>query len=171
MNRSSAIQFILFFVYLIIQVLLLKNLVIYETAFCFLYVAFILLVPVETNTLFLMGAAFLLGFFVDIFYDSLGLHASASVLVAYFRNYWLATITPQGGYDAGASPSVSANGLQWFVVYSMPLVFVHQLFLFFTEAWGFSIFWHTMQKVIASLLFTMTVIILLQFLFSEKRRS
>ena len=171
MNRSSVIQFVLFFVYLIVQVLLLKNLVIYEVAFCYLYIAFILLVPVETNTLVLMGAGFLLGFFVDIFYDSLGLHASATVMVAYFRNYWLATITPQGGYDAGGSPSVSANGLQWFVVYSMPLVFVHQLFLFFTEAWGFSIFWYTMQKVMASLLFTMTVIILLQFLFSEKRRS
>ncbi len=40
-----------------------------------------------------MGVAFFLGFFVDIFYDSLGLHALSLVLVAYVRNYWLGTIT------------------------------------------------------------------------------
>jgi hypothetical protein len=171
MNRSSIFEVIWFFLYLLVQVLLLKNLVLFNVGFCYLYVAFILLLPVETNPLVLMAVGFTLGFLVDVFYDSLGLHSSVMVLVGYLRNYWLASITPQGGYDAGQGPTVSANGLQWFVVYSLPLVFVHHFFLFFIEAWGFSIFWYTMQKVITSLLFTMTVIILQQFLFSEKRRS
>jgi hypothetical protein len=170
MIRGGILQIVLFFVYLILQVVLLKNLVLFNTSFCFLYVAFILLLPVEMSNLLLMFIAFLLGISVDIFYNSLGLHTMALVLLAYLRNNWLATITPQGGYDIGTPPTLSANGLQWFLVYTLPLVFVHHFVLFFVEASGFTMFWYTMLKVISSLLFTMTVMLLLQYLSLDRRR-
>jgi rod shape-determining protein MreD len=171
MIRGGIFQFISFFLYVIVQVLLLKNLVLFNTAFCFLYVAFILMLPVELNNLLLMLIAFLLGFTIDIFYNSLGMHALALVLMAYVRNYWLATITPQGGYDIGIPPTLAANGLQWFLVYSLPLVFIHHMVLFFVEASGFTLFWYTMLKSVTSLLFTITVMLILQFLFFNTRRQ
>lgn len=171
MSRSGTLQFVSFFIYLLLQVMLLKNFVLFNTAFCFLYVAFILLLPVETNTLALMVVGFVLGFMIDIFYDSLGIHASTLVLIAFLRNYWLSAITPQGGYDAGSGPSLVVNGVQWFLVYTLPLIFLHHFVLFFLEAGGFSVFWYTMVKVIGSLLFTMTVIILIQYLFADRRRA
>jgi hypothetical protein len=170
MIRGGILQIVLFFVYLILQVVLLKNLVLFNTSFCFLYVAFILLLPVEMSNLLLMLIAFLLGISVDIFYNSLGLHTIALVLLAYLRNYWLATITPQGGYDIGTPPTLAANGLQWFLVYTLPLVFVHHLVLFFVEASGFTLFWYTMLKAVSSLLFTMVVMLLLQYLSLDRRR-
>jgi hypothetical protein len=170
MNRSGIFVIIYFVLYLLVQVMLFKQVVLFNTTFCFLYVAFILLLPIETNALVLMGVAFFLGFFIDIFYDSLGLHALSLVLVGYVRNYWLGTITPQGGYDAGEGPTLAVNGLQWFMVYSLPLVFVHHFVLFFTEAGGFGIFWFTMLKVITSTTFTMLVIIFLQYFSFERRR-
>ncbi len=169
MNRSGIFAVFYFVLYLLLQVMLFKQVVLFNTAFCFLYVAFILLLPIETNILILIGVAFLLGFCIDIFYDSLGLHALSLVLVAYLRNYWLATITPQGGYDAGEGPTLAVNGLQWFMVYSLPLVFIHHFVLFFTEAAGFGIFWFTMSKVMTSLTFTMSVILFLQYLSFERR--
>lgn len=170
MSRSGIIHFIAFFVYAFAQVLLLKNLVLFNSAFCFLYIAFLLLLPVETNNLILMLAGFLLGFTIDIFYDSLGLHAFTTVMIAYMRNYWLATITPQGGYDSGMMPNIASNGLQWFLVYTVPMVFLHHAILFFIEATGFSQFWFTMLKIVASLMFTMTVMLLLQYLTPSQRR-
>lgn len=167
MNRAGIFNVVYFFLYVVAQVLLFKRLVLFNTSFCFLYVAFILLLPVETNNLLLMVLAFVLGFTIDIFYDSLGIHALALVTVAYLRNYWLSSITPQGGYDAGSSPAL-ANGVQWFLVYTVPLVFVHLALLFFIEAGGFSMFWFTMLKVMASLLFTVSVMLMLQF-FSVSR--
>ena len=44
------------------------------------------------------------------------------------------------------------------------------LVLFFVEASGFTMFWYTMLKIVASLLFTMSVIVLLQFLTPQRRR-
>ncbi len=170
MSRSGLFHIIYFFLYLLAQVLLFKRLVLFDTSFCFLYVAFVLLLPIEINNLVLMLIGFLLGFSVDVFYDSLGLHALSLVLVAYLRNYWLATITPQGGYEGGSSPTLAANGFQWFLVYAIPLVFVHHLLLFFTEAGGFGLFWFTMMKVMGSVVFTITVMVLLQYLSLPTRR-
>lgn len=169
MNRSGILTVIYFVIYVLAQVMLFKQLVLFNTAFCFLYVAFILLLPLETNPLVLMLTAFLLGFTIDIFYDSLGLHALSLILVAYFRNFWLATITPQGGYDAAQGPTLAVNGLQWFIVYALPLVFIHHLVLFFAEA-GLGVFWYTMLKVIVSLTFTMSVLLMLQYFSFDRRR-
>ena len=170
MNRSGIFVGMYFVLSVLVQAMLFKQLVLFNMAFCFLYVAFILLLPLETNPLILMLVAFLLGISIDVFYDSLGLHSSSLVLVAYFRNYWLGTITPQGGYDTGEGPTLAANGLQWFMVYSVPLVFVHHFTLFFAEVGGFGIFWFTMQKVMTSLIFTMSVILFLQYFSSDRSR-
>src|SRR5882762_1551896 len=169
MSRSVIFHFFSFFIYLLVQVLLFKSFVLFNTAFCFLYVAFILFLPIEINALPLMFIGFSLGFMVDIFYDSLGLHAFTMVLIAYLRNYWLSVISPQGGYDTGTGQTLTVNGAQWFLVYTVPLIFLHHFVLFFLEAGGFVVFWYTMLKVICSLLFTMTVILLIQYISTERR--
>jgi len=170
MSRLGILQIISFFIYLLYQVLILQNVVLFHTAFCFLYVVFLLSLPVETNPLALMGIGFLMGFLVDMFYQSLGLHAFACVLIMYVRNYWLNSMTPQGGYDSNAAPSLAMGGLQWYLVYTMPLVFLHHCILFFVEAGGFGMFWFTLWKVIISTFFTTLVILIAQFLFPGRRR-
>lgn len=169
MNRINIIQIISFFIYLLYQVLILKNIVLFNTAFCFLYVAYLFFLPVESNPLFLMFAGFLMGFAIDIFYDSLGLHACSCVLVMYVRNYWLSLITPQGGYDSSATPSIAINGMQWFLVYTIPLVFLHHSVLFFVEAGGFGMFWFTLWKIITTTIFTTLVTVIVQYLFPSGR--
>jgi hypothetical protein len=170
MSRSTIIQAISFFFYLFFQVMILKNAVLFHTAFCFLYIAYLLLLPVETNSLFLMLVAFIMGFFIDMFYDSLGLHALSCVLIMYLRNFWLARLTPQGGYDNGAIPGIAASGLQWFLTYAIPLVFVHHAVLFFTEVGGFQYFGFTLWKVLCSTVYTTIVILIVQYLFPGARR-
>jgi len=171
MNRTGIWQFFSFFIYLVLQVMLMKNIVLFNTAFCFIYIAFILLLPIETNALLLMVLAFFLGFMVDIFYDSLGLHASTLVLVAFLRNHWLSRITPQGGYDSGEGPTLAANGFQWFLIYTLPIIFIHHFALFFIEAGGFGLLGYTLIKVFFSTIFTFLAILLIQYLLPGQYRS
>jgi rod shape-determining protein MreD len=170
MSRLGIIQVISFFIFLLYQGLILQNVVLGHAASCFLYVLFLLLLPVETNSLLLMVIGFVMGFAVDMFYQSIGLHAFACVLMMYIRNYWLNSVTPQGGYDSNAVPSLSMGGLQWFLVYSTPLVFIHHAVLFFMEAGGMGLFWFTLWKAVASTLFTVVVMILAEYLFPSRRR-
>jgi hypothetical protein len=170
MTRISIQHIILFFVYLLYQVMILQNVVLFHSAFCFLYVLYLLLLPVELNPLALMGIGFVMGFAVDMFYESIGLHAFASVMVMYLRTYWLNSLTPSGGYDTTSVPSLSVNGMQWFLIYAVPLIFLHHALLFFLEAGGFGMFWYTLWKVLTSTIFTTVVILIAQFLFPGRRR-
>jgi hypothetical protein len=170
MNRSVILNGISFLIYLFFQVIILKNSVLFGSAFCFLYIGYLLLLPVETNPLWLMFIGFGMGLFIDMFYDSAGIHASASVAVMFIRNFWLARVTPQGGYDNGAVPSLASDGLQWFLIYATPMIFVHHALLFFIEAGGFQYVGFTLLKVIFSTLYTMVVMLIVQYLFPGERR-
>jgi hypothetical protein len=170
MSRVTILQIISFFIYLFYQVLVLQNVVLFHTAFCFLYIGYLFLLPVETNSMMLMVIGFVMGFAVDLFYESIGLHAFACVLIMYVRNFWLGSITPQGGYDNNASPSMQLAGMQWFLVYVLPLIFLHHVVLFFVEAGGFSMFWFTCLKAVASTFFTTLALLIAQFLFPSRRR-
>lgn len=167
MNFNLAKNIISFFFLLLMQVLVFKNVVLFHSAFCFIYVLYLLTFPVETNPLVLMTIAFAMGLGVDIFYDSMGLHAMASVFMMYVRSFWLNRITPQGGYDRNSVPTLAMNGTQWFVVYALPLVFVHHCTLFFVEAGGALYFWFTLLKVFVSSLFTLVALVLAQMFFSR----
>jgi hypothetical protein len=163
----NIIKVISFFFLLLVQVLLFKNVVLFHTAFCFIYLLYLLTFPVETNPLILMAIAFAMGLGIDIFYDSVGLHAMSSVFMVYLRGYWLNRITPQGGYDRNSLPTLAMNGVQWFIVYALPLVFIHHLVLFFVEAGGAMYFWFTLFKVFMSTLFTLAALVIAQLLFSR----
>ena len=105
-----------------------------------------------------------------MFYDHAGMHAAAAVAVAYLRNYWLRAITPQGGYEVGVVPTIANNGLIWFLSYSVPLITVHHIMLFFIEAGGFGYWGLSLGKAFASVLFTSVVLIMQQYLFYVKAR-
>lgn len=157
-----------FFLYVLFQVLLLKNFILFDTAFCFLYVAFILMLPLEIGPLVLMLVSFMVGFSVDIFYDSLGINAAASVFIGFLRPYWLKIVTPRGGYEEIVIPSLKTMDFGWFFTYSLPLIFIHHLILFFLEAGGFDLFIFTLSKVFFSTLLTFFVMVLTQHLFYKK---
>lgn len=157
-----------FFLYVFFQVLLLKNFILFDTAFCFLYVAFILLLPLELGSLSLILVAFVIGFSIDLFYDSLGINAAASVFIGFLRPYWLKIVTPRGGYEEIEIPSLKTMDFEWFLIYALPLIFVHHLILFFLEAGGFDLFFFTSSKVLFSSILTFFIIVLTQYLFYKK---
>lgn len=76
---------LLFLLYLTLQILIVRNLVIFDYGFCFLYVACILLLPNEISQTVLLLLAFATGIIVDTFYNTLGMHAAATVLMEIGR--------------------------------------------------------------------------------------
>ena len=158
-------------VFFILQVVLFRNMALFDLAFCFVYVAIILSIPFETDRIVTIFAAFVLGILVDAFYNSLGIHASALVLLAFLRYYWISAITPQGGYESNLSPTANSMGGQWYSSYALPLIFMHHFALFFVEAGGFSSFGYSFLKVILSTFFTFFVIVIIQTLFFRRKRS
>ena len=164
-------QVFYFIIYLILQVVLVQKVVLFDVAFCFLYLGFLLMLPFESGPIRLMLMGLLMGLCVDIFYNSLGIHAAASVFIMYLRPHVVRLIAPRGGYEAWMTPKLKIMGFEWFSIYGVILIFLHHLFLFFVEAGGFGNFFYTLLKVLASTAFTFVVIVIIQYLFYSSRRT
>ncbi len=160
-------QFILL---LSVQVLLLKNLALFGVAFCFIYLLAILLLPISIRTIPLMIIAFFMGLSVDIFYETIGMHAAAATLLAFLRNFWLKTVSPSGGYDEGSIPSIRSQSMSWFITYSFPLFFAFSMLLFSVDFWGTGNWLNVLNKSFFSSIFTLILAIIVQLLFFPRRR-
>lgn len=170
-SRQLLPQVLNFFVYIVIQIIVVRNLVLFDVAFCYVYIAFILLLPIELGVMSAMLLAFGSGLLVDVFYNTLGIHAAASVFIMFIRQRWLVFLTPRGGYDIGVAATPQALGLRWFVTYAFPLVLIHHSLIFFIEVATLQLFSYTLAKIFASAIFTLLMIVVIQYILYSSSRS
>jgi hypothetical protein len=171
MNKNLVIHSLQLVVFLGLQVLLLRNLVLFDMAFCYLYIGFVLFLPIQMPKVMLLLLAFISGIAVDTFYDTIGVNAAAAVLLAYLRPYVLLILTPRDDYEKSDSVNVHVMGWRWFFVYALFLIFIHHLALFFLELGSFRNAGLTLLKVVMSTAFTFLVLVIIQLLFFSGRRS
>jgi rod shape-determining protein MreD len=157
-----------FFIVVLLQVLIMDNIQFSGYINPFFYVIFILLLPFEIPNWLLLLVAFILGFSIDLMTGGSGMHASASVFMAFLRPFILKNISPHEGYETGTAPRVYHYGIEWFAKYTFFLVLAHSIFLFYVESFSFIDFFHTMIRVILSTIVTVTIIILSQFFIFRK---
>lgn len=162
---------IAFVMYLIIQVFILKDLVLFGDAFCFLYVYAILLMPLEVRPIPLMLLSFFMGLTIDIFYDTPGMHVGSTVLLAFLRNPWIKVNTPRGGYDDNVPPTLLNMGFAWSTVYSIPLILIHHACFFYLDFLGTAISYSVVVRISSSVLFTYVLGAMVQVLFYNKKKG
>ncbi len=171
MNKYGVLGIVLVtLVILLAQVFVFKDLVLFGAAFCFFYLLALLIVPAETTPLLQLIFGFVAGLCIDVFYNTQGVHASASTFVMFVRPHWINLLSPGSGYGAADRIQINRQGIKWFATYTYPLVFVHCLILFFVEAFGFANFWATLTKAFYSSLFTTVVVLIIQYLFLNKEK-
>lgn len=162
-SKSIFSQVLIFAFYLLLQIFFVRQLVLFNYAFCFVYIASILLLPFDVNKVTLILLGFLAGIMVDIFYNTIGANAAAMTLIAFIRPSVISLLTPQRGYDERQTLSLNSMGLTWFITYATTLTFVHHFVLFLLEASDWGLFLPVIVKVICSTIFTTTVIVIIQF--------
>jgi hypothetical protein len=160
-----------FSLYAGLQVLIVGQLSLFGLGWCFLYLGFVLFLPLRTPIALQLLLGFGMGLAMDISYDTGGLHAAAAVLLAYLRPWVLRLLTPRDGYDAQDTVNVHQMGWQWFLVYLLLLVGLHHLAYFFLELGSFQHPLITLGRVGMSILFTSTALLIIQLLFSPVRRN
>lgn len=165
MSNSFLGNIIRFFVLIFLQVLILDNINFGGYVNPYLYVYFILLLPFEVSGWLLLISSFALGFSIDIFTGTLGMHTAASVLMAFARPIVIRSIGSNKEYESGMQPSIHDLGFRWFLTYALILIFIHHLALFYIEVFRLSGFFSTLQRVIYSTIFTTILVIITQYLF------
>lgn len=156
-----------FVVFILLQVLLLNNLQFSGYVNPYLYVLFIITLPFSTPKWLLLALGFITGLTIDIFMNTLGLHTSATVFMAFLRPFILSSFSPRDGYEVGTRPVPSDYGFGWFFKYMAIMVATHHLFYFFVEAFDKKLFLSTLTKSLISTVVSV-LFILIAMLFAKK---
>lgn len=154
---------VIFIVLVLIQVLFLNQMQISGYLNPYIYILFVMLLPLSTPRYIVLLSGFLIGLTIDIFLNSLGLHAAATVFIAYVRPFIVRSISDREE-EINDYPGLKQNKFSWFLYYSSIMVVLHHLILFYLEIFSFAQFFNTLLRVVLSSLLSIFVIVLSQFL-------
>lgn len=160
-------------VVVLLQALFFNNLTLFNIAKPFFYILLILYLPIMTTRWLSLVIAFIIGFSVDIFYNSYGIQSAACVFVAYYRDFILHNILGVNATDnEGKEPHLQELGLSAFMVYTSIFTVLHHGLVFLLDAFSFSNFLFLIFKVLINSFFTILMIMMIEivFFYGLKRR-
>jgi hypothetical protein len=157
-----------------LQVLLLDNLQLrgaISTLVAFnVYYFYILLMPARLPQIYLLIAAFFLGLSVDLFADTLGIHAAACVFAGFVRIQTLPIFV--GAKEQSVKqfrPSIHSMGLIPFLYYALVLSLCFHFALCMLEVFTMHKFYVTLFRIILTTIVNTLFIMVFQIMFAKKR--
>jgi rod shape-determining protein MreD len=161
----NIIRFIVVFLF---QILVMDNVMISGYMVPYIYLLFIILMPFETPRWIVLLSGFFLGLGIDLFEHTLGMHTAATVLIAFVRPYFLNMLAPRDGYEPDTFPRIHYYGFLWFLKYTLLIVLLHHLVLFYLEVFQLKDFLSTLLRVILSSFLSASTIVLSQYFVFRK---
>ncbi|WP_445732067.1 rod shape-determining protein MreD [Mariniflexile sp.] len=168
MNNTVFVHTARFISLVFLQVILFNNINFLGYINPYIYVMFIALFPVKNNRLIIIFLSFFLGLSIDVFSDTGGIHAAASVFIAYIRPVILK-------FSFGViyeHQTIKFNTVEFGekLTYLTILTFLHHFILFFLEMFNVSKIVFVLQKTLFSSIFTILLIVLATIIFSKKAK-
>lgn len=132
------------------------------------YILFILLFPINSNRATLIATSFLLGITLDMFSNSGGMHAAASLVMAYSRPWVLRSVFGVA-YEYNTIRIATISFTERFF-YATILIFIHHFVLFLLETFNLTDIIYILKKTLFSAIFTLVLSLIFITLFSVKRK-
>ncbi len=161
-------QVLYFLIFAVTQVFFMYKFILFDVAFAFYYVGFVLFFPYGVSRSITMFIAFLTGLTIDIFSNTPGIHAAACVFVAFTKDFWIDIVIRRS--DDDIQIDWNELGLWGLIKYMLPLVFSHHLIIFTIENGGLSGPGLLFNKIFSSTIYSFTIIIALSLLLAPKAK-
>ena len=150
MNVTSIKYIIQFIVVVILQVLLFNNMDYFYLVSPYIYIIFLLDLPLNVKTPSLMLIAFLLGLTIDFFSNTMGLHTFACTLIGFLRQGYLKILFSHLEFKF-QEPSISQFETSGYLKYAVGMVGAHHIALFMMEALSFNNFGFLLLRIIINI--------------------
>lgn len=154
---------------MLFQVLVLNKLNVSQYIHPYVYPMFIILLPFTTPKWVIMPLAFLVGFTIDMFTNTAGMHAAACVFIAYSRPWLIKAYTPITGYESISAPSVSELGVVWFALFTSTCILLHHIVYFLLQIFWMQDIGFLLGKILFSTIVSTTLIVIFAFLFTKRK--
>lgn len=168
MNSILSIHTIRFIALVFIQVLILNHINFLGYINPYIYILFIALFPVKNNRVVLIMLSFLLGITIDMFLDTGGIHAGASVFIAYIRPAILKSSF--GMVYEHQSLKFDSVDFGSKLTYFTLITVIHHFVLFSLEIFSISKIILIFQKTLFSSIFTIILSVVVTVIFTRKSK-
>lgn len=158
-----------FVLLVLLQILIFNNILFLGYLNPYIYIIFILLLPVNTPRAAVLLLAFLIGFCIDIFENSGGVHIAATVFLAFIRRPLLRVATQKRGVDF-ENLRIGRLPFRSLLVYGLMGIFIHHFILFLIESFQFSDIGTVLVRTLISTIFTFIFVLLVQ-LWSYRKKD
>lgn len=161
-----------FIVLILVQVLILNNIQFLQVVNPYLYVLFIITLPLSVARPLALIIGFALGLSIDIFTNTLGVHTFATVLAAFIQKPLGKLFAPREDNKTSelVIPSMASFGRIQFMKFATLIVFCHHTALFVVEAFSFNNPLLILLRILSSSGFTILLIFIIEF-FSIRKSS
>lgn len=154
---TSKLGYTLYFIIVVLlQVLVFNNIEIAGLINPYIYIYIILILPMKINRQALLFIGFLAGCMIDVFSNTMGIHAAATTFAAYIRPTILNLYCSQEEQEKYA-PTLKYIGGN-FIKYAATLIFIHHLTLFMLEAFDWHFLLTALLKSAVSSIITLLLI-------------
>ncbi|NJM79278.1 MAG: rod shape-determining protein MreD [Flavobacterium sp.] len=162
---SNSIRFVVF---IFLQVIIFNNINLFGYVNPYPYLLFILLFPVNGNKYALLISSFFLGLIIDMFSNSGGIHAMASIILAFVRpNLFRFAFGISYQYQTvRIADKISSERIS-FVLLS---VFIHHFVLFAFEYFRLSLFFTIVTRTLSSTLLSFIFCLLIIYFIKPSKR-
>lgn len=164
---------LIFFLLILLQVLVIKSVDIGIANWWitpFVYIIFIIELPVRFNSSLALLLAAIMGILVDIFYNMPGFHMSAAVLTAFIRNYIISLTAPREGFEPTARPIIKTIGLYKYIIYSGLLFLIYHLWFFIIEVFSLNNFLLRISQAIVSGIVALGLAVVYHYIFNKTKK-
>tara|TARA_R110002020_G_scaffold205086_10_gene409604 strand:+ start:1058 stop:1564 length:507 start_codon:yes stop_codon:yes gene_type:complete len=168
MSNSIANNILRFVVLVLAQVALFNHINFLGYINPYPYVIFILLFPISDKKASFLFFSFLIGLTIDMFSNSGGMHAAASLVLAYSRPWILRSVFGVA-YEYNTVKITQTSFTERFTFITI-LVLIHHFVLFLLETFNVSDILYILKKTLLSGIFTLILSLILITLFSAKRK-
>lgn len=145
-----------FVILVFIQVLVLDHVLFLGYINPYIYILFIIYLPINTNRINTLIIAFLLGLCIDIFNDTGGIHAASTLFIAYIRPIIL-RLSFGLSYDYNTLKLKKADFKEQFF-YVILMVFIHHVLMFSLEYFSINYWVEILKNTLFSAIFSSIVI-------------
>ncbi len=169
MNNLLVKNIVRFVLLVLLQVLVLDTVQFGGYVVPYVFLLFVLVLPLDINKSLLLVLAFITGLTVDFFENTLGLQTAALVFMAFMRPWVLKFYFPTLEYEKGEEPGLSKLGVTGFLKYTLTLSLFYQFALTFLEVFSFRHFFQSLWEIILNALVSTAVILIVVLLFTSRK--
>ena len=172
MNNQLQANIFRFILLVLLQILILKQIPVELASFrllIFLYPTFLILLPTNTPSQVMILLGFLIGITLDIFYDSPGVHAGASVFSGFMRGASLRLFGVDVDQVKIPTPSRANIGFGKYARISAFILFFHIFVYYVFDVFTFVYIGEILIKTIGSFVISYPVVLAFALISNVKK--